>query len=170
MPPGFVRQPRIDGKGEKSGKHYDREKESERLDWDSRWSTPSLSPLNSGDLELDEDDEDDSFDEVPSIMGTEESAHQKDEYSQSQGKRYREPPHTYAHRREVEALKSKQYWREDWKGDSPPTTGKKAFNIGDASTLGKLYVIKPGHSLTLILVRSNTEYCAPPCECKVSVI
>ncbi|KAJ6532287.1 Spc98 family-domain-containing protein [Mycena vulgaris] len=89
-------------------------------------SSASLSPLNSDDLELDDEDEDDSFssldaqDDVPDAPMREPSR----------------PPHTYAHRREFEQLQARQYWRDDhvWRGDSK---GKaRAFDLGDASTLG----------------------------------
>ncbi|KAJ7461991.1 Spc98 family-domain-containing protein [Mycena latifolia] len=94
-------------------------------------SSASLSPLNSDDLELD-DDEDDSFsslgpedDDVPDVPM---SAATKDLPSR--------PPHTYAHRKEFEQLQARQYWRDDyvWCGDNK---GKaRAFDLGDASTLG----------------------------------
>ncbi|KAJ7770975.1 Spc98 family-domain-containing protein, partial [Mycena maculata] len=90
-------------------------------------SGASLSPLNSDDLEL--DDEDDSFssfdpeDDVPEVPpSTAPIAPSR-------------PPHTYAHRKEFEQLQARQYWRDDyvWRGDK----GKAwAFDLGDASTLG----------------------------------
>jgi gamma-tubulin complex component 5 len=91
-------------------------------------SSASLSPLNSDDLEL--DDEDDSFssldpeDDVPDAPMHEPSR----------------PPHTYAHRKEFEQLQVRQYWRDDyvWRWDAK---GKgRAFDLGDASTLGRHYL------------------------------
>ncbi|KAJ8086982.1 hypothetical protein PM082_005807 [Marasmius tenuissimus] len=46
---------------------------------------------------------------------------------------------TLAYRKEVENLKAKQYWREDWKTDRHLETAvhqRGTFNIGNASTLG----------------------------------
>jgi hypothetical protein len=40
---------------------------------------------------------------------------------------------TYGHRKDVEQLQARQYWRAEWKSDVSLT---KAFDIGDASTLG----------------------------------
>lgn len=152
MPPGFVRSHEPGEDPLKKGVHYDREKESERLDWDSRWSTPSLSPLNSGDLELDEDD-DDSFDaNTPSVDSGD--IHPDTIFSPPlhNGKSDREAPITYAHRREVEALKGKQYWRDDWKGDGSEM-GENVFDIGDASTLGEW---RPGIQFSCYLI--NTPF------------
>ncbi|KAJ7940262.1 Spc98 family-domain-containing protein [Mycena leptocephala] len=95
------------------------------LEAESSSSGASLSPLNSDDLEL--DDEDDSFssldpeDDVPDVPTT---------VTVNEPSR---PPHTYAHRKEFEQLQARQYWREDyvWRGGKA-----RAFDIGDASTLG----------------------------------
>jgi gamma-tubulin complex component 5 len=95
------------------------------LEAESSSSGASLSPLNSDDLEL--DDEDDSFssldpeDEVPDVPTT---------ATVNEPSR---PPHTYAHRKEFEQLQARQYWREDyvWRGGKA-----RAFDIGDAATLG----------------------------------
>ncbi|KAF7294147.1 hypothetical protein HMN09_01143100 [Mycena chlorophos] len=92
---------------------------------DSESSGPSLSSLGSDDLDYDESDEyslpDD--DPVPEVVPPPAPPPSR-------------PPHTYAHRREFEQLRSRQYWREDyvWPGDAK---GKgRAFDLGDASTLG----------------------------------
>ncbi|KAG6856047.1 hypothetical protein H0H87_008151 [Tephrocybe sp. NHM501043] len=137
LPPGFVRRDETQSRG-----FYDREKESERLDWDSRWSTPSLSPLNSDDLELDADQEE----EQRALARSDRSNSSTDDdsiedvgdrlvkvYGETAPKKL--PPQTYAHRQEFEALQAKQYWREGWKGDVDPLE-RKSFDIGDASTLG----------------------------------
>ncbi|KAG6916475.1 hypothetical protein DXG01_006669 [Tephrocybe rancida] len=139
LPPGFVRKDETQPKG-----FYDREKESERLDWDSRWSTPSLSPLNSDDLELDADQEE----EKRALAGSGDSNSSQsinDDGPVDAGDRLAEvygetaprklPPQTHAHRKEFEALQAKQYWREGWKGDVDPLE-RKNFDLGDASTLG----------------------------------
>ncbi|KAJ6531298.1 Spc98 family-domain-containing protein [Mycena capillaripes] len=96
------------------------------LEAESSSSSASLSPLNSDDLELDE--EDDSFsslaeDEIPEVP-TSPAVNQPSR-----------PPHTFAHRKEFEQLQTRQYWRDDyvWRGDK----GKaRAFDLRDASTLG----------------------------------
>ncbi|KAG6900427.1 hypothetical protein C0993_010815 [Termitomyces sp. T159_Od127] len=137
VPSGWVRRDETQPNG-----FYDREKESQRLDWDSRWSTPSLSPLNSDDLELDVDQE-----EEKRALALSESSDSSEPESAGGGDSrlvdvYGEtaprslPPQTYAHRKELEALQAKQYWREGWKGDVDPLQ-RRAFDIGDASTLGK---------------------------------
>ncbi|KAJ7172098.1 Spc98 family-domain-containing protein [Mycena filopes] len=99
--------------------------DDEALEAESSSSGASLSPLNSDDLEL--DDEDDSFSSIEP-----EEVPQDQVSSVSLPSR---PPHTYAHRKEFEQLRARQYWRDDyvWGGDK----GKaRAFDIGDASTLG----------------------------------
>ncbi|KAG5654228.1 hypothetical protein H0H81_005915 [Sphagnurus paluster] len=131
LPPGFVRRDDTKPRG-----FYDREKESERLDWDSRWSTPSLSPLNSDDLELDADQEEEERERAFS-----DGRASKEQEVESLGDdvvQYvpdRVPPHTYAHRQEFEALQAKQYWRNDWRGDVDIGVNR-SFDLGDASTLG----------------------------------
>ncbi|KAH0588057.1 hypothetical protein H2248_006785 [Termitomyces sp. 'cryptogamus'] len=141
VPPGWVRRDETQPK-----EFYDTDKESQRLDWDSRWSTPSLSPLNSDDLELDADQEEEKrvlaasessdCSEPESICERDQGSGRDrlvDVYGEIAPRRF--PPQTYAHRKEFEALQAKQYWREGWKGDIGPSQ-KKAFDIGDASTLG----------------------------------
>ncbi|KAJ7094376.1 Spc98 family-domain-containing protein [Mycena epipterygia] len=98
------------------------------LEAESSSSSASLSPLNSDDLEL--DDEDDSF----SSLGPEDDI--PDAPLSTPANEPSRPPHTYAHRKEFEQLQARQYWRDDhvWRGD---LKGKaRAFDIGDASTLG----------------------------------
>ncbi|KAF7332696.1 hypothetical protein MKEN_00152800 [Mycena kentingensis (nom. inval.)] len=88
--------------------------------------TASLSPLDSDDLEFDEDDTysslgDDQEEPVPAYTPVAEPSR---------------PPHTFAHRKAFEQLRAEQYWREDfvWGGDAK---GKgRAFDLSDASTLG----------------------------------
>jgi len=40
---------------------------------------------------------------------------------------------TYGHRKDVEQLQARQYWRAEWRSDVSLT---RAFDLGDASTLG----------------------------------
>ncbi|KAF8961118.1 Spc98 family-domain-containing protein [Flammula alnicola] len=96
---------------------------AERDEWDS---TPSLSPLNSDDLIL--DDEDDSL----SSADYEEPASPISERAPIPP----EPanlPYTYKHRKQFEELRAKQYWRDDWHSDASLVS---RFDIGDPSTLG----------------------------------
>ncbi|KAG6854464.1 hypothetical protein C0991_006543 [Blastosporella zonata] len=153
LPPGFVRANETQPKG-----FYDREKESERLDWDSRWSTPSLSPLNSDDLELDADQEEEQ--RALASSGSSSSSHSThvdgpenaggtrsaDVYGEAAPRKL--SPQTYAHRKEFERLQAKQYWREGWKGDVNPLE-MRAFDMGDASTLGPTLrrVLQPGNNV-----------------------
>lgn len=98
--------------------------------WDS---TPSLSPLNSDDLALDEDASTSSleYDEPPLPCGLPTA-------SNVQAERNRIPPHTYEHRQVFEELRSKQYWRPEWRSDAKFT---RRFDIGDPSTLGRKALI-----------------------------
>ncbi|KAK7038051.1 Spc98 family-domain-containing protein [Favolaschia claudopus] len=92
-------------------------------------SSASLSPLNSDDLELDEEDSFsslDSEDNLPPEVSVDVVVPQPSR-----------PSYTYAHRQEFEQLKARQYWREDYV--RPGNKGKaraSEFDIGDASTLG----------------------------------
>ncbi|THV08233.1 hypothetical protein K435DRAFT_4268 [Dendrothele bispora CBS 962.96] len=96
-------------------------------------SSPSLSPLNSDDLELNDVDPERSpnltHEEQPSLPqdpGFEEFVTEE------------KPLHTtYAYRTEVESLRKKQYWQEDWRMDPEITIQTRgSFDIGVASTLG----------------------------------
>ena len=97
----------------------------DREEWDS---TPSLSPLNSDDLALDEDSSLSCTDyeeplSTPSVApspGLSASAVTK-------------LPHSYEHRRQFEELRAKQYWRDDWHTDAELQSD---FDTGDPSTLG----------------------------------
>ncbi|KAG6861976.1 hypothetical protein C0995_009160 [Termitomyces sp. Mi166 len=142
VPSGWVRRDEIQPKG-----FYDRENESHRLDWDSRWSTPSLSPLNSDDLELDVDQEEEkralaglenSDSSEPESANEDKQEHERDRLADVYGETAprKLPPQTYAHRKEFEALQAKQYWHEGWKGDVDPLQ-RRTFDLGDASTLGE---------------------------------
>lgn len=94
--------------------------------WDahSGGSTPSLSPLD------DSDDLDDSLSslessEVLDVVSTPETSTQRPVF---------ESRPTYGHRKEFEDLRSRQYWRAEWRIDTPLT---RPFNLADASTLGR---------------------------------
>ncbi|KAH9482299.1 Gamma-tubulin complex component 5 [Psilocybe cubensis] len=101
---------------------------ADREEWDS---TPSLSPLNSDDLAL--DDEDDSF-----------SSADYERYTEPESSRPSSPepvvPHDnapriplYEQRKQFEELRARQYWRDDWHTDADVNA---PFSIGDPSTLG----------------------------------
>ncbi|OCH94284.1 hypothetical protein OBBRIDRAFT_163520 [Obba rivulosa] len=93
----------------------------ESWDTDSGGSTPSLSAL---------DDSDDLEDEMLSLSGTSPQGVPPTEEAQEP----RIPPRvTYSHRREVEDLQARQYWRSEWHTDASTS---RPFDIGDASTLG----------------------------------
>jgi gamma-tubulin complex component 5 len=94
-------------------------------------SEPSLSPLNSGDLAL--DDESDSlssadFDELvqPHRTPTVESVENEPNPPPKQ-------PYSVEYRNQFEELQSRQYWRDDWQTDASLYS---AFDLGDPSTLG----------------------------------
>ena len=169
LPSGFVRHSKEDEERRKQGRFYDREKESQRLDWDSRWSTPSLSPLNSGDLALDNDTDDDT-EEDSDIVSDQVRERDGSLVGLTEEKStYNHPPHSYAHRREFEILQGKQYWRNGWNGDG--TVEKNAFNMGDASTLGKRLSQILAFCLTslFIQVQHCVPSCAPQVQCHILV-
>lgn len=93
-------------------------------DWDT---TPSLSPLNSDDLALDDDDTDDSY-------YTRASGKAKEDISPSSRIPKEE---VLSHPQEdaslFEELETRQYWREEWQTDANTDS---AFDLGDPSTLG----------------------------------
>ena len=136
LPPGFVRKPQ-DG----TRYFYDKDKERERLDWDSRWSTPSLSPLKSDDLDLESDEDFEEDMSVNDLSAEEDPALDAVETGLKIGLEERGakmvPPYTYAHRKDFEALRARQYWRKDRKGEAI-AVGRDNFDMGDASTLGVL--------------------------------
>ncbi|KAL0580734.1 hypothetical protein V5O48_001292 [Marasmius crinis-equi] len=99
----------------------------------SNGSTPSLSSLDTDDdLELDFATPFTDTVEGPSISFP--------SYAQRSFEATEKPVYTtHAYRKEVESLKTKQYWREDWKIDErldPLLHQRGTFNIGNASTLG----------------------------------
>lgn len=98
---------------------------SQREEWDS---SPSLSPLNSDDLALDEDDDELSDYERSSSPYCEPSSLPHPEKSA------KIPPYTYEHRSQFEQLRSKQYWRNEWRIDGHDESG---FSLGNPSTLGE---------------------------------
>jgi len=118
LPPGFV----------KSSKDEE--------DWDS---SRSLSPLNSDDLALDEDDSTSSSDCNPPHSPTSLVDFQGEPQAKEDNAA---DPHEQ--RRVAEELKSRQYWREDWRTDADPWP---TFDIGNPSSLGKLFSTQR-HALT----------------------
>lgn len=112
----------------RSGSGKDKEVQDE---WDS---TPSLSPLNSDDLALDDDDDSFSsadYDDIPSFA-SEQPAETLGPPSPAPLK----PPSSFEHRKQFEELQGRQYWRDDWHTDAPL---RSKFDIGDPSTLGRFY-------------------------------
>ncbi|EEB93398.1 hypothetical protein MPER_07948 [Moniliophthora perniciosa FA553] len=97
-------------------------------------NTSSLSSLDSDDLELD-------IGPLPSVSIDERLATPSSHPPlRSQSGPSEKPLYTtHAYRKEVENLKTKQYWREDWKidGDLENVIHRRGtFDIGNASTLG----------------------------------
>lgn len=94
--------------------------------------SPSLSPLNSDDLSLDDTDSDHEtfplLDKSPNTVGPVKPAVNTS---------YQPLYTTHAYRRELENLKLRQYWQPDWRMDSEADLQRRGtFDIGDASTLG----------------------------------
>ncbi|KDR84121.1 hypothetical protein GALMADRAFT_219953 [Galerina marginata CBS 339.88] len=92
-------------------------------------SSPSLSPLNSDDLALDDDD---SFLSEDYEETSEPTSPQSPSPQLPSGTRTT-IPHSYEHRKQFEELQAKQYWRDGWHTDA--AIGSQ-FDIGDPSTLG----------------------------------
>lgn len=127
MPPGSVRSNTARAK--------------DQDDWDS---TPSLSPLNSDDLALDEDASTSSQDYDEPLSPANFPAATSN--TQADGNRI--PPHTFVHRQVFEELRAKQYWRTEWRSDAKST---RKFDIGDPSTLGEDH-FKTVHLCNLMMV------------------
>ncbi|PFH47800.1 hypothetical protein AMATHDRAFT_6396 [Amanita thiersii Skay4041] len=116
LPPGSIR-------GNTNGATTD--------DWDS---TPSLSPLES-DLELDDAELTDSP-SAPDIIGLpSHDEKRKPIVEEVIGQRLRPKFHTDADKQALENMKTRQYWREDWKSDA---NIEKEFDLKDTSTLGPM--------------------------------
>jgi len=92
-------------------------------------STPSLSPWDE-----DEDDWDDN-DSFPYTDDPCSSPVPVDQVSSHEQPKLNLP---YHHRRVVEELQARQYWRDEWRTDADLS---RPFNLGDASTLGSLLVL-----------------------------
>lgn len=56
-------------------------------------------------------------------------------------------PPAYRHRQDVEDLQARQYWRTEWRTDASTA---RAFDIGDASTLGQFPVSRYLRILTFL--------------------
>lgn len=94
-------------------------------------SEPSLSPLNSDDLAL--DDESDSlssadFDKLVQPLRPPTIESGEDELNAPS-----KETHPMEYRNQFEELQSRQYWRDDWQTDASLYS---AFDLGDPSTLG----------------------------------
>ena len=129
LPPGSVRLP-------------SQTEPRDRQEWDT---TPSLSPLNSDDLALDEDSSFSSTDyeeplSPPSVVPS----------SGLSISPVTKPPRPYQHRRQFEELHAKQYWRDDWHTDADL---RSDFDAGDPSRLG-LYL----RILFLTLINTSVFY------------
>ena len=123
----------------------------DREEWDS---TPSLSPLNSDDLALDEDSSFSSADYETPLSPP--SITLSAELSTSAVIKL---PHSYQHRRQFEELHAKQYWRDDWHTDA---VLRSDFDIGDPSTLG--LCLCPFLKLSLIFLHLQRTY-PDTCPC-----
>jgi gamma-tubulin complex component 5 len=99
-------------------------------DWDSE---PSLSPLDSDDLAL--DDERNSLSSAEYDESSRPLNCQPAEFD-SLGRDVRiasDRLFRFEHKKQLEVLQSRQYWRDDWHTDAPLTS---RFDLGDPSTLG----------------------------------
>ncbi|KAJ7584380.1 Spc98 family-domain-containing protein [Mycena floridula] len=88
--------------------------------------SPSLSPLDSDDMDLDSTDDDETFPVSP-------EPRQSFLEAPIVEPALTRPLHAYAHRKDMEDLQKRQYWRPEWK--MTERLGVR-FDIGDASVLG----------------------------------
>ncbi|OBZ70494.1 Gamma-tubulin complex component 5 [Grifola frondosa] len=97
--------------------------------WDSHseGSTPSLSPWDDSD---DLDDSRSSSELLDDVSEPPQIFNRVDIIPTVMNNR---PTNIYQHRKDVEDLYARQYWRADWHPDVP---NDRSFNIGDPSTLG----------------------------------
>lgn len=88
-------------------------------------STPSLSPWEDDDDDLDDNDSCPYTDDPPlsPLHGDRASSREKPKMHIS-----------YQHHKVVEELQARQYWREEWRTDVDLS---RPFNLGDPSTLGR---------------------------------
>ncbi|KAG1766368.1 Spc98 family-domain-containing protein [Suillus placidus] len=102
-------------------------------------STPSLSPWDDDSNDSDDNDSFPYTEDPPSSPGPVErvSSYGQPNLSLS-----------YHHRRVVEELQARQYWREEWRTDADLS---QPFNLGDASTLGPSLSRALGERTTLLI-------------------
>ncbi|KAG1717437.1 Spc98 family-domain-containing protein [Suillus paluster] len=102
-------------------------------------STPSLSPWDEDSDDLDDNDSFTYTEDPPSSPVPVEriSSYGQPNLSLS-----------YHHRRVVEELQARQYWREEWRTDADVS---QPFNLGDASTLGPSLSRALGERTTLLI-------------------
>ncbi|OJA18586.1 hypothetical protein AZE42_11191, partial [Rhizopogon vesiculosus] len=109
-------------------------------DWEraSNGSTPSLSPWEDDDDDLDDNDSFPHPEDSPSTPVSVERAS------------YEQPKlqFSYQHRSVVEELKARQYWREEWRTDVDLSL---PFDLGDASTLGPSFSRALGERTALLI-------------------
>lgn len=102
-------------------------------------STPSLSPW---------DDDSDDLDDDDSFPYTEDAPSSPDPVERVSSFGQPNLSLSYQHRRVVEELQARQYWREEWRTDADLT---RPFNLGDSSTLGPSLSRALGEKTTLLI-------------------
>lgn len=111
--------------GSVKGQHRDEDHD----EWDS---TPSLSPLNSDDLALD-DDADESFSSADYDSHLQSVANPERSSSAGTDEGRPKSQNTYEDRQQFEELRARQYWKDNWHTDAPFSS---QFDIGNPSSLG----------------------------------
>ncbi|KAH9948797.1 Spc98 family-domain-containing protein [Amylocystis lapponica] len=117
-------------------------------DWErhSGGSTPSLSPWDNSDDDIDASlSSSEVLDPVDGASGP---------LAQDSVDPLQSPSRTYAHRKDVEELQSRQYWRPEWRTDASTS---RPFDIGDASTLGPSVYRALGGRLSLTIHDPSKE-------------
>ncbi|KAF5322471.1 hypothetical protein D9619_000707 [Psilocybe cf. subviscida] len=104
-------------------------RDEDRDEWDS---TPSLSPLNSDDLALDDDADESlsSADYGPHLHSVDDSERALSPDVEDGQPKARD---SFEDRQQFEELRAKQYWRDDWHTDTPVSS---QLDIGNPSSLG----------------------------------
>ncbi|KAG0698698.1 Spc98 family-domain-containing protein [Suillus ampliporus] len=108
-------------------------------------STPSLSPWDEDSDDLDDNDSFPYTEDPPSSPVPVERVFSYEQPNLSL---------SYQHRRVVEELQSRQYWREEWRTDADLS---RPFNLGDPSTLGPSLSRALGERTTLLINGPENE-------------
>ncbi|KAF9006720.1 Spc98 family-domain-containing protein [Cyathus striatus] len=106
---------------------------------------PSLSPLNSDDLALDDDDTISSIGDSQLTSQLEATLPSSENVAEKIT-----PAYTYAYRKELESLHSKQYWRKDWQTDANPIGSLTSKYINEEDAVREVLMALQGRKNVLL--------------------